>query len=236
MRRYDGNEFVVRTPTSIVRAGEPKIKISFNESAIMSKRLPPSKRRHREFPDRAIAMHEASHAVVSTHLGIEFKYCDIRFRQLSSGKSRGVTNVASVRNQDIIGKGPEAVMPLLTVLMAGSIGESRVSSVAPSLTGKTDLEMAQRLAAMAICENTRIDGERGQITDEELQAKEPVIQQAIALARSEAIRLIEENISAIEHVTDLLLRQGRVSAREVASIVNRDRGDTISKAITPNED
>jgi hypothetical protein len=123
--------------------------------------------------------------------------------------SLGINNAGSVRNEDIIGKGRDAVMPVLTMLLAGVVAESYEGAVDHS--GKADFDAAWHFARMAFSEMI-VDGTHVTFAEVEQRDKEPIMRQAIEDARDEAIVLIEENINAVRLIADLLAKKlGRQS-------------------------
>lgn len=173
---------------------------------------------------RHIAVHEAGHAVVATLLLRPPLYIDIKRREVQGGVSAGVTNGGVVRNEDVAGKGRDAVLPILTMCMAGVAAERDVNPDA-TLEGSMDWRDAWRFAVMAMCDHViKPDGVTAHISEHEQQAKEPALRQALADAVRQAEALVAEHRVAVRRVAELLLRRGRVTGDEIAAVVRAEGG------------
>jgi ATP-dependent Zn protease len=164
-------------------------------------------------------MHEAGHAVLMALLGHPLDHCTIkRFKKEDGITSKGHADGGVVNNQDIAGKGRDAVMPLLIVLMAGVQAEKHVAATDARKTGRSDFETANKFALMALCEAV-VEGVNATITEEEVARKSDLIRETLEAASAEAERLVGENIAAITAVAERLLRRVTVPGDEVRAIV-----------------
>jgi hypothetical protein len=177
----------------------------------------------RKSTERFAAYHEAGHAVIDTVLGVAVvEHCDIKERESSGGNT-----VGTLDNRKFIGKGREAVMPVLVGLMAGVAAELLENPTAQSCySGRDDRRKAREFAEQAIWGVVDASGNSFTIGPEEVPDKEEIITYMLADAELEADRLVEANLAAIRRVAKLLLkrRSGRVEGHEVASIVEECRG------------
>lgn len=185
---------------------------------------PPSQRVIGSDEDRKTAIHEAGHAVAYVLLGFEVKRVEIKERKLEYGYSRGFTDCGTIKNESIIGKGRDAVMPLLVGLASGVVAESHVNPSAFEGSGRSDLEMAQKFAMMAVCDY-KIEGDNGVFSPDEDR-----ISGLIHDAIKEANRLINENIEAVLSVSRQLLARGWLAGSDVIAIVNDSRTPDLRNA------
>jgi len=151
---------------------------------------------------KADAYHEAGHAVAvaAVVLGTGLVDVDIRSQRVPGGGiGRAGANLVRPQDRDILGRGEDAVLPLLVTLIAGWTAEKRVSRDAPfeHIHPHSDGYMVRRYAIGAVCTPVS-DG--GRIV---LRAEEFVVRHG----------------TAIDAVASELLANEVLSAAQVAAIV-----------------
>ncbi len=170
---------------------------------------------------RYVAIHEAGHAVAAIVLRLPLSAVDIERRALPDGTiSQGFT-ACPVLCRDILGKGEQGALPDMIMTMAGDCAEIIVNPRAQFTTAAADdIDTANSIAKVAICERTQMEDGRWCITAEEIQRNQPRLAALFRTAMGETQRLVEEHWSAIVKVAEQLLERARLDGAEVTAIVN----------------
>jgi len=168
---------------------------------------------------RHVALHEAGHAVAAIVLEIEFSKVEIKRRLIEGGTSEGFTATRPFKRDDVYGKDEETILRHITPCFTGPVAEMRENPNARDHGAfKKDLESAQGIAAMAICELSRKENGETWISPEE-RNKDRLIA-LLEAGEKRANAFVAEHWDAIVKVRDLLLRKRELSGDEVAKVVN----------------
>jgi len=170
---------------------------------------------------RCNAFHEAGHAVAAILYGFKVIAVDIRPVVVPGlGQTLGSAELALPSPGSFLGKGENAVMPLLVVLLAGVFAEQRVNPQAGLDIGhaQSDGQRAMKYAAGAICKPLTRNGSL--VTPgEEVQRQMPVILECIEKARGLAQDFANCHGAAIDLVGESLARSGILTPSEVEQLI-----------------
>ncbi len=170
---------------------------------------------------KADTYHEAGHAVTAVVLGTGLVDVDIRSQRVPGGGiGRAGANLVRPQDRDILGRGEDAVLPLLVTLIAGWTAEKRVSRDAPfeHIHPHSDGYMVRRYAIGAVCTPVS-DGGRIVLRAEEQVEKADRIGALIELAQQRSEEFVVRHGTAIDAVASELLANEVLSAAQVAAIV-----------------
>lgn len=175
----------------------------------------------RNFFTRCNAYHEAGHAVAAIIYGYEVIAVDIRSIEVPGlGQTNGSAEIALPKPQTLLGKGEQAVMPLLVVLLAGVFAEQRVNAEAGLDLGheQSDGQQALKYAAGAICKPVSCNGIL--VTpSEELTNQEQAILACFEKGWESAKEFTNAHGAAIDAVGEALAKFGVLSPSEVEQLV-----------------
>ena len=174
-----------------------------------------------DFGTRCNAYHEAGHAVAAIAHGFKVIAVDIRPVVIPGlGQTRGSAELALPTPRTFLGKGEDAVMPLLVVLLAGVFAEQRVNTQAGLDIGhaQSDGQRATQYAAGAICKPVSCNGVL--VTpDEEVQKQMSAILACIEKAWGLAQDFANSHGVAIDAVGESLAKSGVLSPSKVEQLV-----------------
>lgn len=159
-----------------------------------------------EFGDRCHAHHEAGHAVAAVVHGFEVLSLDILPISVPGvGQTYGSANLDLPASMAILGKGENAVMPILIVLFAGYFAEQRINANAELDTGphQSDGNRLVEYAQRAICSPFVKDGTCF-ILPEELKKNEHLITACLEKAHGITQEFVSIHALAIDAVAEAL--------------------------------
>jgi hypothetical protein len=167
------------------------------------------------------AYHEAGHAVAALVQGFRVKAIDIRPVAIPGlGLTLGATELDIHPIQHYIGKGEDAVMPLLIVFLSGVFAEQRVNPQAGLDVGHPDSDgqRAMQYAAAALCIGVLRNGKL-MTPGEEVQKQMKAIIACVEKAMNLAEAFATSHGAAIDAVGDSLACSGVLAPDTVASLV-----------------
>lgn len=169
---------------------------------------------------RAIAIHEAGHAVAATVLGMDLRKVDILRRRLPDGtQSLGFTECPVRVTEGQYGR--DLARSHIMQTMAGPMAEMAVNSAEVAGLGafENDRGNAIRCAAMAVCELEVVNGRQSIIRPEQMERKQGEIDALCEAGVEDANLFIVEHWASILAVADALLKRRSLTGAEVAAIV-----------------
>jgi ATP-dependent Zn protease len=173
------------------------------------------------FVTRCNAYHEAGHALAAIVHGYRVVGVDIRPVIVPGlGQTLGSAELALPLPKEFLGKGEDAVMPLLVVLLAGVFAEQRVNDQAGLDIGhaQSDGQRAMKYAAGAICKPVLRNGNL--VTPgEEVQQKMPLILECVEKARLRAQEFASSHGAAIDSVAEALGKSGVLTSIEIERLI-----------------
>jgi hypothetical protein len=169
-------------------------------------------------------MHEAGHAVAAIVVGFHLNSVDIVGRQTPEVEILGLADCGGpVHGSELAGKGEEFALQHMIYSWAGALAESTVNPHVKDREydgHRMDVESANRVAFLSICEaTTGADGLR-EITREERMRNVDRVQAISDRGLVAAAKLVQTYRPAIEEVAALLLKRKRLTGAEVAAIVD----------------
>jgi len=174
------------------------------------------------FAVRCNAYHEAGHAVAAISHGFLVAGIDIRPGFVPGvGQTLGSAELALPSPKEFLGKGEDAVMPVLVVLLAGVFAEQRINDRAGLDIGhaQSDGQRAFIYAAGAICTPAVRNGVL--VTPgEEVQRKIAVIQKSVEKAQAQAQQFVASHGPVIDGVAEALIKVKVVSHQDVESLIH----------------
>lgn len=174
-----------------------------------------------DYTTRCNAYHEAGHAVAAVMLGFEVVAVDIRPIFIPGlGQTLGSAELALPSPQVFLGKGEDAVMPLLVVLLAGAFAEHRVTTEAELDVGheESDGQRAMKYAAGAICKPITRNGILVTPGDE-VERKKDAIRTCIEKAMKNAEEFVNKHGAVIDSVGEMLAALGVLTPTEVEQLI-----------------
>jgi hypothetical protein len=178
---------------------------------------------------RAIAYHEAGHAVVGTAAGLHLEYVTIAQGNDSGALSLGHAHFGNFNDVAYIGKGLEAMMPYLAQVLAGVLAERMVRPEAefePCMDKRTDYGRAFSFAIIALHEGPASKG-----SDIKADLNDPKLMSAVNAGLQEAERLVNAYREAITEVAELLRKKTKLTGDEVRAIVRKHQQDQADREL-----
>ena len=170
---------------------------------------------------KAIAQHEAGHAVAAIVCGVYLVSVDIQPQQLPGG-GIGIAGADFHFPPDntILGRGENVVLPLLVTICAGWLAEKLVNAKAFMETGhpSADGDVLYRYATGAVCIPVRRDG-KIVLPSEEREKNKSRINSLIDTAEQEAAKLVHKYKRTIGVVARELLKRRFITGITVRQIV-----------------
>jgi hypothetical protein len=174
------------------------------------------------------AFHEAAHAVAAILSGISLEQVELGWKEEEDGRiSLGRTTALLLPATAFAGKGEKAVMSYLTYFFAGAIAELYINQhvIEDNESFNGDAKSARNYATMAICTPIRVGNQMS--IPLELQAENSEeIAVLLAKAFANAKDFVQVNQVSISNVAEALITGGRLTADQVANIVQSNSSET----------